>query len=119
MSNKINAEVVVCKCGKTHQLYGMRAEEKTKNQWDLTWAFPISPSRQKNEKYDGSNLQGSFNLTEEFPGCPYCGNIGFFKCGTCGKLTCWTGEKTVTCSHCGKVSQIGGTIESLSGGGDL
>ena len=119
MNNRPHAEIIICKCGKKKALFGLRAEEKQNKQWDVDWAFQISEKRAHSENYVSNKIQGSFNFTDKYPGCPYCGNSGIFSCGTCGKITCWDGSQTVTCSHCGTVSNIEGTISQLETGGDL
>lgn len=47
--------------------------------------------------------------------CPYCGNRDFVKCGSCGKLTCYSGDGNFVCDHCGNVGAVSGTIDSLEG----
>lgn len=120
MEQKINAQVILCKCSSTHGIYAMRAEESSKSKWKINWAFAITEKRAQSEKYNSSQISGSFDLVDKFPGCPYCGNMSFFSCGTCGKLTCWNGvTKTVKCAHCGKVSYIEVTISELSTGSNI
>lgn len=120
MEQKINAQIILCKCSKAQGIYAMRAEEALKNKWKINWAFAITAKRAQSEKYNSSQINGSFDLADEFPGCPFCGNMSFFSCGTCGKLTCWDGvTKTVKCAHCGKVSDIEGTIATISTGEDI
>ena len=44
MTNDIEATVALCKCGKTHKVYGVRFEKAGKKHWKYTWAFPIKES---------------------------------------------------------------------------
>lgn len=119
MSNCPHVEIIICKCGKNRSLYGLRTEEKQPKKWDVNWAFPISEKRAQSEKYERNKIQGEFNFTDEYPGCPYCRNNNCFSCGSCGKLTCWGGAQIVTCAHCNTVCNIEGIILQLETGGDL
>ena len=120
MDNIINARIIICKCSSCKKVFGMRTEETGYRQWMVNWAFPISDKRVKSEKYDLNRIEGSFSLASEYPGCPYCGNRSFFSCGKCGKLTCWDSNTVeVTCSYCGVIDKISGTISSIDVGGDV
>lgn len=116
----INAHIILCKCAKVHKFYAMRTEEAPDDKWNINWAFALSDKIIKAEKYEETTIKGYFNLTKDYPGCPYCGNKNFFSCGICKKLTCWDGiTKTVECAHCGKISEINGTISKLNTGEDI
>ena len=115
----IRAEIVVCRCGRNRAMFGIRAEEKQGNRWDVNWAFPLSENRAKAENYVATKINGSFNFTEKYPGCPHCGNTGIFKCNGCGAVTCWDCESNhVVCSGCGSTLTLSGTISELTTGGD-
>ena len=116
-NNVLEANVVMARCGKTGQAFGIRVEKRTDNNWYCTWAFPMSESAASKEGYS-SKVSGTILFDDEYPGCPHCQNSGWVLCG-CGKLTCWTAtEKTVTCKWCGKQSEV--EVKSnfdLQGGG--
>lgn len=114
----INVVIVMARCTRGKQSFGIRLEEKTPRQWVADWAFPIKETLASKEGYGRSEISGGFMLDGTYPGCPYCKATGFFKCG-CGKVACWDGERTtVTCPWCGSTSSIGGQIEGLTAGGD-
>ena len=94
------ATVVMAKCRRSKQPYGIRMEKKRDGVWYCTWAFKLSERAAANEGYGGTLVSGRVDLDAEYPGCPYCGAMGWFSCGSCGKLTCNSGEIHVTCSWC-------------------
>ena len=75
-------------------------EKKRDAVWYCTWAFKLSERAAANEGYGGTLVSGRVDLDAEYPGCPYCGAMGWCSCGSCGKLTCNSGETHVTCSWC-------------------
>ena len=108
----IEASVVVCKCKKKHALYGVRFERMA-GEWKYTWAFALKESTARSEGYDKMTIKGQISPTSEYPGCPYCGAMGFVIC-ECGKLNCYTpGARKFTCEWCGET----GTIVAYDGGG--
>ena len=118
MSKQPNVVIVMARCSKTHQAYGMRFEEITPGNWLLDWAFAMKEDASRKEGYDQSTIAGGFGLDEEYPGCPHCGAGSLVKCG-CGKVGCWDQKSdTFTCPWCHSTGRIGGTIDSLSAGGD-
>lgn len=94
------ATVVMAKCRRSNQPYGIRMEKKRDGVWYCTWAFKLSERAAANEGYGGTLVSGRVDLDAEYPGCPHCGAMGWFSCGSCGKLTCNSGETHVTCSWC-------------------
>lgn len=116
-SMKLNANIVLAKCGSNDKLYGMRVEEYGKD-WYRTWAFTIKEKLAEQEGFDKTAINGSFEETDEYPGCPYCGGSRFVVCGTCNKISCYHGEKVSICAWCGKQSAVR-TVERLDvTGGD-
>lgn len=108
------AAVVLCKCGKHHKTYGIRAEKNGRDDWTFTWAFPIKDSSAKREGYDRTVVKGNIAFTENYPGCPYCGAKGWVLCSSCGHLNCFDGTLNgdlFTCDWCG----ASGTIEKYDG----
>ena len=97
----MEAAVVLAKCAKNRQMYGMRTQKMEDGKWWRTWAFPIDEHRAHQEGYDSTQTFEGMVSTEEYPGCPYCGGSGFVQCTQCGKLTCWNGETALDCLWCG------------------
>lgn len=115
-----NVVIVLARCSRDGQPYGMRVEEKSPGQWYIDWAFPIQDAVAGREGYGSNEIRGSFAIEQPgFPGCPHCGGPSFFKCG-CGKMTCWDGSsRSVTCRWCGGAGELSsGSIESMDSGGD-
>lgn len=112
------ANVVVARCMHSKQPFGIRMEKQS-DAWHCTWAFKINEKSAKNEGYDTVMVSGRVELDEEYPGCPYCGAMGWFSCGGCGNITCYSGESDiVTCSWCNQKSKCQATDEfELKGGG--
>lgn len=103
----MEAKVMMAKCEKTKESFGMRIQKDTANTWLLTWAFEIAEELASKEGFDSeSNIVGNFVTTGEYPGCPSCGAKDFFTCGACGKITCWGGNSFTTCAWCGNSSEI-------------
>lgn len=41
------AVIVLAKCAHSHKTYGIRVEKNGKDNWNVTWAFPIKESSAK------------------------------------------------------------------------
>ncbi len=117
----MEAAVILTKCPKYKKVYGMRVQKMPDNDWWRTWTFPIDEKRAHREGYDVTRILGNLNCTDDYPGCPYCGAMGFVECGRCGKLSCWSGEKSVKCEWCGvTMTSISVNTEKFSlKGGDI
>lgn len=120
MNEATEAVVVLSKCAEVHKTYGIRAEKKAPGRWCFTWAFPIKESSAKREGYDRTSIGGHIDFTEEYPGCPYCGQIGFVAC-SCGHLSCnITKNGLFTCEWCGGTGTLGGYCGgTIKAGSDL
>jgi hypothetical protein len=68
----VYAAVGIAKCPKTGQMYGVRMEERRKNKWVATWAFPIKAEIAQREGYAETEFPAQITYDEEYPGCPYC-----------------------------------------------
>lgn len=98
----MEANVVLMRCVSNKKLFGARIQKMPNGDWNRTWAFKINESIASREGYTSTSIQGSLSRLNEYPGCPYCGNKGFFQCGKCHKLTCDSGKDTyLVCSWCG------------------
>ena len=115
--------VVLSKCARTKKTYGMtfiKEKNRLGEYWELIWGFPISEAMAGREGYDKTEITGDIRFGAEYRGCPHCGSPSYVKCGTCHKISCWNGsDQTVHCPWCDTTSEIGGTIESLTMGGDV
>jgi hypothetical protein len=113
-----NVVVVLARCSQTSRVYGIRIEEKAPAQWHADWAFSIPEQRAQKEGYDQSSIRGTFEIDDEYPGCPHCHNASFFRC-RCGKVGCWDQvTRKVTCPWCELSLNLGGSISDLTAGAD-
>ena len=120
MSEIIGA-VAVCKCPKSHKMFGVRFQQRNRRQWDYTWAFPIREDSARREGYDKTEIVGDIDPTSEYPGCPYCGAKYFVIC-SCGKLNCnsYAFDNAFLCEWCGATGTLTSyTGSGFSAGGDL
>ena len=104
----MNAKVILCKCPRSKDLYGIRIEERN-NDWIRTWAFKITENRATREGYEKARCSGSMQPTPEYPGCPYCGLISIAQC-RCNKLFCFSVNSEnlstiLSCPWCGQKSE--------------
>lgn len=112
------AAIVTARCQSDRSMFGMRMEETGDGRWMATWAFAIPAERAAREGYTETRLDGTFDIVEEYPGCPGCANRSFAKCGACSELGCSTGTGFWTCPHCGVGGTLNGYITSLSSNAD-
>lgn len=113
----VEAKVVLQKCNKK-DTFGVRIQ-KMNGDWYRTWAFKINEKNASDEGYDEEQISGSLNATEEYPGCPYCGDDSFVLCG-CGKLGCYRNINgdIYECPWCGSRGRVTGASSfDISGGG--
>lgn len=113
-----NVVIIVARCSQSKEIFGIRMEEKLPGQWISDWAFRLKEQTARKEGYHQTKITGSFNVDSAYPGCPYCENRGFFKCG-CGHIACWNGHKNpVTCPWCNETIELGGMVTELTAGED-
>jgi len=95
----MEVNIVIAKCCKHNQTFGLRLE-KINNNWLRTWAFKIKESSVKREGYDKNPINGTLMPMPSYPGCPYCKADNVVLCG-CGKVSCYLSEsKSVYCYWC-------------------
>jgi hypothetical protein len=113
-----NVKIVLGRCCRSKLLFGIRFEEKGRGRWAADWAFTLKEGTAKRERFDHSEVTGSFSFTPDYPGCPGCGVPSVFQC-SCGKIACWdTESKRVKCPWCNESGTLDGTINRMSVGGD-
>lgn len=120
MATDREGQIGLCKCPKTHQLFGVRFERKN-GTWFYNWAFKIREESASKEHYDENVIKGEIDIEEEYPGCPYCGNKGFIVC-SCGKLNCSNIEGNIlTCEWCGQQGRLAGAYDGrgIKAGSDV
>lgn len=99
--NKREATVIIAKCKQSKRPFGIRVEKMSDGVWHCNWTFKIDEKAASHEGYGDTLVSGRMTLDPEYPGCPYCGSMGWFSCGNCKKLTCQGEERFVTCAWCG------------------
>ena len=97
----MDAAIILTKCPKRRLVYGIRTQKMSDGDWWRTWAFSIDEHRACREGYDVTKVQGNLYHTEEYPGCPYCRTKNFVQCNQCKKISCWNGERQLSCLWCG------------------
>lgn len=117
----MKASVILQKCAKTKKLFGIRVQEMEDGEWYRTWAFPIDEERAAQEGYQNTQIKSFLPAAAEYPGCPYCGSMGFFYDSNCGRISCYDGGSTATCPWCNVTYENIGSIEDKLDfqGGDL
>lgn len=115
ITNEVTKVVIaVARCSRSKECFGVRLEMVSHNNWVVNWAFPIKESLARKEGYDRSEITGQIQLSDSYPGCPYCNIKSIFKC-SCGKIGCHHGEtREVTCPWCNEKCRIEGEIDSLT-----
>src|SRR5438045_2727075 len=110
--------IVLGRCERERQLFGMRFVSESAGLWVARWAFDVLEQEAKRERRDESSIEGTFRFGPEYPGCPYCAAHSVTKC-SCGQITCWDGaQKSVPCAWCASRGRVGGVVRSLAAGGD-
>ena len=64
------ATVVMAKCRRSNQPYGIRMEKKRDGVWYCTWAFKLSERAAANEGYSGTLVSGRVDLDAEYQDVP-------------------------------------------------
>ncbi|MBQ8201861.1 MAG: hypothetical protein IJZ74_08845 [Clostridia bacterium] len=95
------AAVILFKCPTNKRTFGVTVEKTEQSDWRRIWAFPIDEKQARHEGFDKLCARGSLQATADYPGCPHCRGNNFFRCGRCGKYSCYAGEKKVKCPWCG------------------
>jgi len=114
--NKVG--VIIAKCSNVKDLFGIRIENFEDDNWISNWAFKIKEDVAKREGYDKTKISGSFLISSEYPGCPYCGNNNYVYC-CCGKVSCHnSNDEIFTCPWCGSSGPLSGPITEMYIGSD-
>jgi hypothetical protein len=101
MPQDINVVIIIAHCSKTGSRMGIRLEEKSRRRWVADWAFKVKESIAAREGYDKTRVDGQFEFSHEFPGCPYCKSKSFVLC-QCGNLICYeSNARRFKCPKCG------------------
>lgn len=115
---KNEAVLMSVKCSRTHKSFFARYDRAYDGVYVLTYGLKEAPqdvSGSSGEEGGEVKIDLSNSRTGPQYKCPYCGAVGFVRCGSCGKLTCYDYSGHFTCEHCGSAGSVEGTIASLSG----
>jgi len=96
----MEVNILLVKCPSSHNTFGVRIQKMNDGDWWRTWAFKVKLEQAQSEGYDETQVKGTLKATEEYPGCPHCGAMGFVQCGQCKKISCWHGEEAMVCPWC-------------------
>lgn len=76
--------------------------------WEAQTAAQIDEALLTHHGETAQSLHGPARAGDSYPGCPYCGDKGFFVCDSCGQLHCLgksregdLGKIWATCFQCG------------------
>ena len=117
--NELDMAVVAARCYRSKALFGMSFKKTKEEEWHLYWAFLLKETSAQREGYDRTQISGQLITDPQYPGCPHCSSKPYYRCGTCGRVSCWDGIiRTVTCPWCGAVGPLSGTLTSLDAGQD-
>ena len=104
---KTIAVVIPAYCHKNGALFGIRTERLRPRHWVQTWTFRLSAAPAEREHYTDNKVDGTIDMAAEYPGCPYCGNMGWYVCPKCDRIICHDGSNTGQCPLCGcKISSF-------------
>ena len=119
MPDDINVVIISAYCSELGHRIGIRLEEKSRKHWVADWAFKLKESIASREGYDKTLVDGQFELSHDFPGCPYCESQSFVLCD-CQNLLCYKASGgSFKCPKCGLVGTVGNdTVTSLSASQD-
>ena len=119
MPHDLNVVIIAAQCSKTGERMGLRLEEKSRNHWVADWAFKINASIASKEGYDKTRIDGHFEFSHDFPGCPYCESHGFVLCD-CQNVLCYEASaRKFKCPKCGQEGMVGtAAVTSLSASQD-
>jgi hypothetical protein len=119
-AGQLTVVIVMARCRRSGQAFGIRFEEVARGQWQADWTFAVGESAAKREGYDRAEVRGDLGLADAYPGCPHCGEETLAVCG-CDRVMCWDGQTTrLTCPWCRRGAQMGGgSADRLTAGRDL
>lgn len=110
------AVILPVKCVSAHKTFYARYDYAYDGVWVLAYGLKSIPADGSGVSASGmSKIDISNSRTGPQYKCPYCGNRNYVRCGRCKKLTCYSGNSTFTCDHCGNVGEVTGTIETIEG----
>lgn len=114
---KNEAVILPINCVRSHRTFYARYDFAYDEVWVLAYGLKDIPSDSLESSGNGELSQIDLSNSRIGPQykCPYCGNIEFVCCGECGKLTCYSGNGTFICDHCGNTGEVSGTIDTLEG----
>ncbi|MBR1592031.1 MAG: hypothetical protein IJ666_03355 [Ruminococcus sp.] len=88
MASKKVAQLLLCRCSRNKELFGITMEQRTSNEWEFMYSYPIEEKRTESEGFDSNTVTASMYFSSSFAGCPYCRTLSFFQCGICHRINC-------------------------------
>lgn len=99
-------------CSQTRRFL-MTRFEWTGSSWDLQGASFARPSAESSA-LARQQLDGAFNTSQRYQGCPGCRANSYVRCRQCSELGCWdTSWPLFHCAVCGNSGEVGGAIDSV------
>ncbi len=104
------------KCVHTKKTFYIRFDKAAGGIWCQSYGVTEKP--QGNDGVVANNLCIDISKTSMGPQykCPYCGNMSYIQCGSCGKITCKpVNVKEFSCAYCGNSGVVSGYIKEING----
>jgi len=103
MAVKKVAQILLCRCSKNKELFGITMEKRTRNDWEMMYSYPMDEERVAFEGFDKDTITASMYFSPKFVGCPYCRTLSFFQCGICNRINCNPKDNSSAyCAWCGE-----------------
>lgn len=104
------------KCVNTNKDFYIRFDKAAGGVWCQTYGVKNKPVDSTGSSFQSSEIDISTSTVGPQYQCPHCGNTGYVRCGSCGKLTCKPSiVKEFTCAHCGRSGVVNGYITKIDG----
>jgi len=122
MAGPLNAKVILARCSQNRACFGIRIEQRG-HEWVRTWSFPLDENKARREGYNAASTVTMSGIDDNYPGCPFCKNIGIVQCA-CDKIGCGGGGRDYgnyaeySCPWCGDNCELEFAAGlNVSGGG--
>ncbi len=87
---KRTAMITPVKCMRSGKYFEIRWEQLGVRMWEATWSYKVSPPAPGTggSFVSGGRISGKLKISNQFPGCPYCGGKVLTECSRCHQIYC-------------------------------